>query len=181
MSQPPDFAQLWSQGLPYDVFVEQAGTNTGLWRGVYQTTAIPEWAIEAVRDRLGRVRLLVIAEDWCGDASNTVPVLARLGDEADGLDLRIIRRDDHPEVMNAYLTNGSRSIPIVIALDGDFRELGHWGPRPRELQQWVMEHRDRMPAPERYRETRRWYARDRGESTLREFVGVVRGAEAPTA
>ncbi len=181
MSQPLDFAPLWSQGLPYDVFVEQAGKNAALWRGVYQTTAIPEWAVGAACDRLDRVRLLVIAEDWCGDAGNTVPVLARLGDEANGLELRILRRDDHPEVMNAYLTNGSRSIPIVIALDRDFRELGYWGPRPRELQKWVMEHRDRISATERYRETRRWYARDRGESTLRELLGMVPGAEVPTS
>ena len=56
-----------------------------------------------------------------------------------GLELRIVLRDEHPEVMDRYLTNGSRSIPIVIALDEEFRELGHWGPRPRELQAWVME------------------------------------------
>ena len=80
-----------------------------------------------------RRSLLVIAEDWCGDASNTVPIIAKLADATEGLELRIIRRDEHPSVMDRYLTNGSRSIPVVIALDEDFRELGHWGPRPAEL------------------------------------------------
>jgi hypothetical protein len=116
--------------------------------------------------------LLVIAEDWCGDASNTVPILARLGDEADCLEMRIIKRDEHPQVMDRYLTNGSRSIPIVIALDQDFHELGHWGPRPSELQAWVMANKDRMPKTELYPETRRWYARDRGETTLREVLAL---------
>ena len=67
-----------------------------------------------------------------------------------GLELRVLRRDEYPEVMDRYLTNGSRSIPIVIALDEEFRELGHWGPRPRELQAWVMANRASIPKAELY-------------------------------
>lgn len=33
------------------------------------------------------------------------------------LELRVLRRDEHPEIMDEYLTNGSRSIPVVIVLD----------------------------------------------------------------
>ena len=80
-------------------------------------------------------------------------------------------RDEHPDLMNRYLTDGSRSIPIVIALDPEFQEIGHWGPRPRELQQWVMEELRRgRPKSEIYPEIRKWYARDRGETTLREVL-----------
>ena len=96
----------------------------------------------------------MIAEDWCGDASSTVPVLAKLADAVPGLELRVILRDQHPEVMDRYLTNGSRSIPIVIALDEQFRELGHWGPRPRELQAWVMANRLTVPKAELYPQVR---------------------------
>jgi hypothetical protein len=90
-----------------------------------------------------------------------------------GLELRVILRDQHPEVMDLYLTNGSRSIPIVIALDEQFRELGHWGPRPRELQAWVMANRLTVPKAELYPQVRQWYARDHGETTLREVLGVA--------
>jgi hypothetical protein len=90
-----------------------------------------------------------------------------------GLSLRILQRDENPELMDRYLTNGSRSIPIVIALDEEFNELGHWGPRPTELQAWVMANKDTMPKPERYKEVRRWYARDRGETTIREVAAVL--------
>ena len=118
----------------------------------------------------GAKRLLVIAEDWCGDASNTVPIVAKWADAVPGVELRIILRDQHPEVMDRYLTNGSRSIPIVIALDEDFREVGHWGPRPRLLQSWVMANRGTIPKTELYPQVRTWYARDRGETTLREVL-----------
>ena len=118
-------------------------------------------------------KLLVIAEDWCGDASSTIPVLARLVDAVPGLELRIVLRDEHPELMDRYLTNGSRSIPIVIALDEQFNELGHWGPRPRELQAWVMANRLTVPKAELYPQVRQWYARDRGETTLREVLDAA--------
>jgi hypothetical protein len=75
--------------------------------------------------------------------------------------------------MDRYLTNGSRSIPIVIALDEDYRESGHWGPRPTVLQAWVMANRGSMPKAELYPKVRAWYARDRGETTVREVLEVA--------
>ena len=68
------------------------------------------------------------------------------------------------------MTNGSRSIPIVIALDETFSEVGHWGPRPTELQSWVMANRGILPKTELYPKVRQWYARDRGQTTIREVL-----------
>jgi hypothetical protein len=79
-------------------------------------------------------------------------------------------RDTNPEVMDQYLTNGSRSIPIVIALNESFEEVGHWGPRPIELQTWVMANRGTVPKTELYPQVRKWYARDRGETTIKEVL-----------
>lgn len=173
MSEGPDFETLWSGAVSYPRFAADATENSALWKGVYRTAVIPPWAVESACERGKDVRLLAIAEDWCGDASNTLPVLARLGEEASCLEMRVIQRDEHPEVMDRYLTNGSRSIPIVIALDGALRELGHWGPRPAELQAWVMDHKDSMPSAERYKRARRWYAKDKGETTLREVLALL--------
>ena len=170
----PDFRHIWeNEAIPYDEFVAGVEKHEALWKGVYKTARIPDWAYEMACRHGPGVKLLSIVEDWCGDASNTVPVLARLGHEADCLDMKLIRRDQHPDVMDHYLTNGARSIPIVIALDQEFSELGHWGPRPAEIQQWVMEHKDTMPSSERYPLVRRWYAKDRGASTLREVLGLL--------
>jgi hypothetical protein len=164
-----DFRSLWDRALPFDAYVAASTQHRGLWEGLYRTARLPEWALQALPAG-SRRRLLVLAEDWCGDASNTIPVLARLVDAVPGLGLRILRRDENPELMDRYLTNGSRSIPIVIALDEDFTELGHWGPRPAELQSWVLANRLTVPKAELYPQVRRWYARDRGESTLREVL-----------
>jgi hypothetical protein len=167
-----DFENLWDRALTYPAFLAASSKHKGLWEGIYSIARLPEWAVAALPPGIRR-RLLVIAEDWCGDASSTIPLVAKLVDQVPGLELRVLRRDEYPEVMDRYLTNGSRSIPIVIALDEQFRELGHWGPRPRELQAWVMANRASIPKAELYPKVRQWYARDRGESTLHEVLAAA--------
>lgn len=168
-----DFRDIWHNAVAFTQFAEEAEENTGLWDGVYRNTVIPDWAEETVRRFGTRLRVLILAEDWCGDAANTVPVLAKFGAVVESVDVRILERDQNPDVMDQYLTNGSRSIPIAILLDADFNEIGHWGPRPKELQQWVMDNKDTIPKEKRYPQVRRWYAGDKGESTLRELLELL--------
>jgi hypothetical protein len=164
-----DFAALWNNAYTFDAFVAVSDKHKGLWEGIYRLARIPDWAAAAIPAGARR-RLLVIAEDWCGDASNTVPIISRLVDQVPELELRIVLRDQNPELMDQFLTNGSRSIPIVIVLDDDFHEVGHWGPRPAVLQSWVMANRLTTPKAELYPQVRKWYARDHGETTLREVL-----------
>jgi hypothetical protein len=168
-----DFPQLWEAAAPYARFSEEAQDLKGLWQGLYKKARSPEWALEVARTKGKGAHLLVIAEDWCWDAANTVPPLARLTDEAGTLQLRIISRDENPELMDRYLTNGTRSIPIVVVLTADFDELGHWGPRPSELQAWAGTNKGPMEKKEFYAEMRRWHVKDGGESTLREVLEIL--------
>lgn len=170
----PDFPALWQEALPWSAFFNQGMDQRNLWDGVYRHVKIPEWATVAAA-KLDGLRLLVITEDWCGDAANSVPVLVGLVEKFPGSELRILPRDQYPGVMDRYLTKGSRSIPIVIGLDRQYRRVGHWGPRPAELQAWVMANKETMPKDKRYAEARRWYARDKGESTLREVLTAIGG------
>ncbi len=133
-------------------------------------------ALRAARELPGDWQLVAVSEDWCGDAVNTLPVIARLADEA-GWQLRVFGRDDNPDLMEGHLTNGrSQSIPVVIAFDEDFNEVGWWGPRPEEIQSWVMAEGLSMSSPERYKVIRRWYARDRGKTTISELLGILSSA-----
>jgi hypothetical protein len=134
---------------------------------------VPDDVAAAARALAGRWHLVALSEDWCGDAVNTLPVVARLA-ESVGWDLRVVSRDANPDLMDAHLTNGrSRSIPVVIVYDEDFREVGWWGPRPGEIQKWVLSEGLAMPSPERYKVVRRWYAEDKGRTTLRELLEVL--------
>ena len=90
------------------------------------------------------------------------------------MDMRILARDENLDIMDTHLTGGkSRSIPIVILLNPKYQECGWWGPRPRELQKWVVEKGMLLPKDERYKEIRTFYARDHGLTTMSEIVEML--------
>ena len=166
-----DFPALWSRAVAWRDYLNPAMQSYELWRGVFERVTIAEATLDEFR--ASRLRaLLVLAEDWCGDAANTVPVLAALAERA-GFELRVLPRDRFPDAMDAYLTNGTRSIPVAIGLDAELHALGHWGPRPAALQAWMLANKAMMPSPQRYAYARQWYARDRGVTTLAEVLRAV--------
>jgi len=168
----------WESALPFESFLQTARSNVDLWHAIHQRAHVPPDLLARAAALRTRWHLLVLSEDWCGDAVNTVPVVARLAQLAGTLELRILARDENPDLMDAHLTGTSRSIPVVMALDSDFVEHAWWGPRPAELQAWFLAVGKTMEKAERYREIRTWYARDGGVSTLGEIVGMLEKAEA---
>jgi hypothetical protein len=75
---------------------------------------------------------LLLTEDWCADSAFALPVIAAAADAASA-ELRILRRDEHPDVMDAYLSDGARSIPMLVAFSMSGDELFRWGSRPKAL------------------------------------------------
>lgn len=166
----------YESGLTFQDFLVTAVKNAELWRMIAARAEVPDEVASEVAELGGRWHLAVLNEDWCGDAVNTVPVIAKLAERAPNLDTHIFGRDANPDLMNAHLTGESRSIPAAILYDDDFTERGWWGPRPRELQSWVKGEGMSLDKDDRYRQIRTWYARDRGATTLREVVEMIRTA-----
>jgi hypothetical protein len=160
----------------FPAMLGSAQKNAELWAAVWRRAEVGAEYLQRLAALEGAWHLLVLSEDWCGDAVNTVPVIAKLAELSTNTDLRVLARDENLDLMDAHLTGSARSIPVVIALDADFRERGWWSPRPTELQEWVMGAGQSLEKAERYREIRRWYARDRGRTTLEEVLGMLERA-----
>jgi hypothetical protein len=166
--------QRYYGGETFADFMARVVTNRPLWAGVTNRVSIPLEISGRLQALGGHWHLLVLNEDWCGDAVNIVPIVGKLAESVSNMDLRILARDENLDIMDAHLTDGkSRSIPIVILLDEDFRECGWWGPRPHALQRWVKEEGLTLPNAERYLAIRTFYARDRGVTTMTEIVGML--------
>ena len=146
-----------------------------LWHGVYRTSSVEPGAVDRFRRAAADLRLLVLSEDWCGDCVSVVPIVARLAEQA-GVDLRVLPRDANDDIIDAHLTSGTKSIPVVMVLNDELRELGWWGPRPSAVQRWYRNEGLLLPGPERGRRKRAWYARDRGRTTVAEVLDMVERA-----
>jgi len=163
----------YSDGETFAEFIARPIKNRDLWLAIYKHVVVPIEMSARVEALHGRWHLLVLSEDWCGDAVNIVPLIEKLTESVSNMDMRILARDENLDIMDTHLTGTSRSIPIVVLLNQKFEECGWWGPRPRELQKWVTEKGLALSKEERYREVRTFYARDKGLSTMGEIVEML--------
>jgi hypothetical protein len=90
--------------------------------------------------------------------------------------LRVLARDENLDLIDAHLTSGTRSIPVIMALDANFHVQSWWGPRPAALQRWYRSEGLFLQSAERSRKKRAWYARDRGKSAVAEVLETVERA-----
>ena len=84
-------------------------------------------------------------------------------------------RDSNHELIDANLTDGGRSIPKLVVVGQDFKELGNWGPRPAGLQakmkQWKEEGlvlKDIIP------KVKEWYDADATRSIQVELTALIK-------
>lgn len=137
-----------------------------------KTSAIGEDLANKIKE-LPRQIWLLITETWCGDAANSVPVIAKLAELNPSIDLRIVLRDENLDLMDQFLTKGGRSIPKLIAMDEDLNVLFDWGPRPKDAQElyWGWRERDdREPYKEFQVTLQKWYNENKSEAVQEELA-----------
>lgn len=171
----------YEQGASFESFLQSTVENHDLWQAIANRARVPTDLLTRANAIGGAWKFLVLADDWCGDAVNSLPYVARLAHSVIDWDIRILSREADQELMDSHLTNGSRSIPVVILLDQDYEEHGWWGPRPEALQQWVMGPGKELAQEPRYREVRRWYSRDHGRTILEELLTKLESITAAIA
>lgn len=117
---------------------------------------------------------LVITEPWCGDAAHSVPFIQLAAQLNPLISVEYELRDSEPFRINAYLTNGSKSIPKLIIRDSQGTDLATWGPRPVECQKLF----DRLKAEDADFEqqkiaTQQWYNADKGQAVQAELETIL--------
>ena len=120
--------------------------------------------------------LLVITEGWCGDAAQNLPFIYKMTQLNPLLEMKLILRDEHPEIIDQFLTNGGRSIPKIIGLHPeDLTVLGDWGPRPTFIQNEFLENKktQERTSAEFTVYLHLWYAQDKGITLQNEFLAKL--------
>lgn len=117
---------------------------------------------------------MVLTEAWCGDSAQTLPQIYKMIESNKNIELKILQREKYPSIMDRYLTNGTRSIPKLIAFNEMGDELFQWGPRPDEAKNLVMQWKSDGETPDQYNEKLHlWYGRNRGKSLEKEFIKLL--------
>lgn len=119
----------FSQGLTYDAYKAQMSRNKEKFEENERTVQLPAADLEALK-KGPKLNVLVLTEDWCGDALANVPIICRLAKETGRFDVRVFLRDQNDDLMAQYMNGEFKSIPVVAFFDESFREVGRWIERP---------------------------------------------------
>lgn len=141
-----------------------------------KTIKVPKDIEVKVKSFKEQIIWLVIAESWCGDAAHILPVLNKLAELNEQIDLRIVLRDEHPELMNAFLTDGSKSIPILIMIDKVSGGVMYvYGPRPSEATAFVNRFKSKYGelTPEFKEDLQHWYNDNKGLNVMEDIVKAL--------
>lgn len=130
--------------------------------------------IKAIKEIKKKQLWMVITETWCGDSAQNLPYIAKIARQNKNIDLRILLRDSNTDIMDLYLTDGTKSIPKLITFDEDGNELFIWGPRPKEAQKLIKKWKSEgIVKPKLYENLHLWYGRNRGKELEKEFVEIL--------
>jgi len=115
----------FAQGMTFPEYLAQMRTNRERFVGRLAEAEITPDDRAALRGR--KLRILVITEDWCGDALVGFPALAKLVEDAPEVEMRVFLRDANPDVMDQYLKRGLyRTIPMFVFFDEQMNELARF-------------------------------------------------------
>ena len=115
----------FAQGMSFAAYLAQMRTNKERFEKRMADSEITPADREAIRGR--KLKILVITEDWCGDALVGFPALARLVEGAPDVEMRVFLRDENPDVMDQYLKRGLyRTIPVFVFFDERMNELARF-------------------------------------------------------
>jgi thiol-disulfide isomerase/thioredoxin len=161
---PKGYVQYYSLGI----------TRMERWNKIFQLSDEQKSKLK-LKTISTNFQLLTISEGWCGDASQILPIAEVIMNEL-GVSHRIVFRDENPELMDEFLTDGARSIPILIGVDKDGKEIFRFGPRPAYGMDLLLKHKENpeeYSANEFHKELQQFYNQDKGEAIFNELIEKI--------
>lgn len=142
-----------------------------------KTIKVPEQIESRLKNLQGSYIWLVISEGWCGDAAQLLPIFNKMVTVSDDkIEMKIVLRDEHDELMNLFLTNKSKSIPKLIVINKETSgAIAHWGPRPKGASTLITDYKKEHGAIDEQAKTdlQLWYTKDKGQSTQLELIDMM--------
>jgi thioredoxin family protein len=130
--------QRFAQGMTFQQYLDQMTTNKDKFLEMMAATHVTPRDRAVFLDRREKLSVLVLTEDWCGDALTNFPVLARMVEGASNVEMRVFLRDQSPDLMDQYLNRGLyRSIPVFVFFDEDMREIARFVERPPKITEYM--------------------------------------------
>lgn len=141
-----------------------------------KTVKIDEGLSASIANKTMDQTWIIITESWCGDAAHVMPVINKIAELNQGINFKIVLRDQNEALMDNFLTNGSRSIAKLIIIDNQTQNVvSTYGPRPSTATALVNDYKAKHGGltPEFKEDLQRWYNKDKGQTVIADLVPLL--------
>ncbi len=159
-----------------DAYKEYTVLNDQRMKRWDKTFKIADEKVAKINRFKQKIAWLVITESWCGDAAPTLPVMNKITQLNPNIELKIVMRNQYPELMDLFLTDGKMSIPKLIMIDQNTGEiLGSWGPLPGKAMILASEYKKQYGelTAEFKEDLQVWFNADKGQHTLLDLLQLL--------
>lgn len=141
-----------------------------------KTVKLNQELINSVKNVKDKYYLVCLSEAWCGDAAQILPIIDKVCQLNTNIELKILLRDENPDIISDNLSNGSKSIPKLILLDKELNKLKNWGPRTKKLSNFVNEYKQKpnFNKSELIKEIQQWYNKDNTIEIQKELMEFIK-------
>ena len=172
-----NFNSYFNIAVEFEDYAKLLGENLPLHKLHYNIFKIPNDDVQNIKNLLS-INIIVITEPWCGDSFALLPVVKKISEANSSWKLKIILRDKNPELIDRFLTKGSRAIPIFLFFDNDCEFLFKWGPRPLAAQNIFEQFRTQIDNGEIEKskvilKIRQFYSRNKGNEASQEILNLI--------
>lgn len=140
MLDPKLLRQAWEQGSTPEAHLESMHKYQKRMRERMASVQLDKDVRGGLNRRTDVRYVLVVTEDWCGDAIFILPIVARLVEAADEVELRVALRHGHGDLQAQLAERAIDKVPVVIFMGANFQELAVWEEHPeahrRQFEKW---------------------------------------------
>ena len=117
-------------GLSFDEYVATAKPDKQeAWRAVYDRVELTEPHKTLIASFTREMKILVSSGVWCGDCVQQCPLLARIAEANDLIDLRFVDRDEHADLSQRIMLCQGLRVPTAVFMAEDYEFIGLFGDR----------------------------------------------------
>ncbi len=124
------FKAYFAKALDYQDYLNTGeAVHQERWNQHYQAIQLAFGQLELIKSFSRKLNILFMSGIWCGDCVRQGPLIQRIAQGNELIELRFIDNKENPALAEELRINGALKVPVVVFLSEDFFELGRFGDR----------------------------------------------------
>lgn len=116
-------------GLDYAGYMATDSEKAANWQTIYDQITLSQDQRTLIEGFVRNVKILVVSGIWCGDCVQQGPLLQRIAEANDCIDMKWVDRDEHADLSEQIMVNAGLRVPMAIFMAEDYEPVSIIGDR----------------------------------------------------